>query len=179
MAARKSVEAAMAETAAVTAEAVPETAAPVVERLSAPAEVLALPAPAAAKIDNTTTQVTGNMEKVMKTAEEFVSFGQGNLEAVVKSGQIWAAGVQDISKQFAASAQAQMDHTVATMKAFAGIKSLKDAIDLQSSLARASMEKAVSETSKLTDASMKLAEQTIAPLAARMTLAMEKFGRAV
>jgi hypothetical protein len=36
----------------------------------------------------------------------------------------------------------------------------------------------MSETGKLTDASMKLAEQTFAPITARVTLAVEKFGRA-
>ena len=39
------------------------------------------------------------MEKAMKTAEELVSFGQGNVEALVKAGQIWAEGVQDLSKR--------------------------------------------------------------------------------
>ena len=71
-----------------------------------------------------------------------------------------------------------MDQTVATVKALAGVKSLKEAVDLQSSLARASLEKAVAETGKLTDASLKLAEQTLAPITARVTLAVEKFGRA-
>ena len=42
----------------------------------------------------------------MKTAEELMAFSQGNLEAMVKSGQIWAAGVQDIGKLMAATAQA-------------------------------------------------------------------------
>ncbi len=120
-----------------------------------------------------------NMEKMMKTAEEFVSFGQGNLEAFAKSGQIWAAGLQDLGKHVAATTQAQMEHTVATMKALAGVKSLKEAIDLQSNLARASVEKAMTETGKFTDASLKLAEQTMAPITARVTLAMEKFGRSV
>lgn len=118
------------------------------------------------------------MEKTMKTAEEFVSFGQGNVEAMLKCGQIWAAGVQDLSKSFAATAQAQLDQTVSTWKALAGVKSIKEAMDLQTSLARNSMGSAVSETGKLTDASMKLAEQSMAPIAARMSLAVEKFGRA-
>ena len=117
------------------------------------------------------------MEKTMKSAEEFVSFGQGNVEAMMKCGQIWAAGVQDLSKSFAATAQAQMDQTVSTWKALAGVKSMKEAIELQSSLTRTSMGAAVTETSKLTDASMKLVEQTLAPITARVTLAVEKFGR--
>ena len=115
----------------------------------------------------------------MKTAEDLVTFGQGNFEAFAKAGQIWAAGVQDLGKQVAATAQAQMDQTVATFKALAGVKSFKEAVDLQSSLARSTVEKAVAETGKLTGASMKLAEQTMAPLTARVTLAVEKFGRPV
>ena len=114
----------------------------------------------------------------IKAAEDFVSFSQGNLEAVIKAGQIWAAGVQDLSKTFAATAQAQVEETLAAVKALSGVKSLKEAVDLQTNLARVSLEKAVTETSKLTDASVKLAEQTLAPLTARVTLAVEKFGRA-
>ncbi len=126
----------------------------------------------------TPAEYTANMEKAMKSAEEFLSFGQGNVEAMVKSGQIWAAGVQDLGKTVAATAQAQFDATVATVKAMTGVKSLKEAMDLQAALARTSVEKAVAETGKITDASLKLAEQTMAPLAARVTLVVEKFGRA-
>ena len=113
------------------------------------------------------------------TAEDFVAFNQGNVEALVKAGQLWAAGVQELSKTFAATAQAQVEETLATVKALSGVKSLKEAVDMQTSLARASMEKAVTETSKVTDASVKLAEQAWAPLNARVTLAVavEKFGR--
>jgi phasin family protein len=67
---------------------------------------------------------------------------------------------------------------MSTWKALAGVKSLKEAIDLQSNLARASMESAVAHSGKFTDASLKLAEQTLAPITARVTLAVEKFGRA-
>ncbi len=131
-----------------------------------------------AGFEKTQAEVKANMDKVMKSAEDMVSFGQGNVEAFVKSGQIWAAGMQTLSKSFAATAQAQMDAAVSTMKALAGVKSLKDAVELQTSLARSSVETVMSETGKLTDASLKLAEETIAPITARVTLAVEKFGRA-
>jgi phasin family protein len=120
-----------------------------------------------------------NMDKAIKTAEEMVSFGQGNIEALLKSGQIWAAGVQDLGKHFAATAQAQMDETMATVKALSSVRSIKEAVELQTAMAKTTMEKLVAETGKLTDASMKLAEQTIAPITERVTLATEKFGRAV
>jgi phasin family protein len=135
-------------------------------------------AQATAGFAQTQAQVKEGMEKAMKTAEEMVAFGQGNLEAFTKSGQIWAAGVQDISKQFAATAQASFDETLSLFKAFGTVKSLKDAVELQSSLTRTSLEKAVAETTKLTDASLKLTEQALAPISARVTLAIEKFSKA-
>ncbi|HEX3350432.1 MAG TPA: phasin family protein [Acetobacteraceae bacterium] len=124
-------------------------------------------------------KVKASMDKVIKTAEDFVSFGQGNVEAFVRSSQIWTAGVQDLGKQFVATAQAQFDETVSTFKALTSVKSLKEAMELQSTLARNSLDKAVSETGKMTDASLKLAEQTLAPITARVTLVVEKFGRTV
>ena len=133
---------------------------------------------AAAGIADTQAKVKESMEKAMKTAEELVAFSQGNLEAMVKSGQIWAAGVQDLSKHFAATAQARIDETVSTFKALTGVKSFKDAFEIQSTFARSALEKTMAESGKLTDASFKLTEQTLAPLTARVTAAVEKFGKA-
>jgi phasin family protein len=118
------------------------------------------------------------MEKVVKTAEEFVAFGQGNVEAIAKSSQIWVAGVQDLSKQVAATAQAQFDETMSIFKAMSSVKSLKDMFELQSTYAKAAMEKTMSESGKLTDASLKLAEQALAPITARVTTAVESFSKA-
>ena len=38
--------------------------------------------------ENTQEKVKEGMDKAMKTAEELMAFSQGNLEAMVKSGQI-------------------------------------------------------------------------------------------
>jgi phasin family protein len=133
---------------------------------------------AAAGFADTQAKVKEGMEKAMKTAEELVTFSQGNLEALVKSGQIWAAGVQDIGKQIAANAQAQFDETMSAFKAISSARSLKDAFDLQAGLARSTLEKTLTESGRLTDASMKLTEQALAPLTARFSLAIEKFAKA-
>lgn len=118
-----------------------------------------------------------DMETMMKTAEDFIAFGQANMDAFVKSSQIWTTGMQDLTKQVAASAQANFDETLAVFKALTAVKTPKDALDMQASMARTSLEKAVAETSKLTDASVKLAEQAMAPLTAQMTLVAEKFAK--
>ncbi len=124
-------------------------------------------------------KVKEGMEKAIKTTEDLVAFNQGTMEAFVKSSQILATGLQDLSKQFAATAQASVEEAVSTFKAFSGVKSLKDALDLQSAATKSSMEKAIAQSSKLSDASVKLAEQAFAPLTQRFTLAAEKFTKTV
>ncbi len=119
------------------------------------------------------------VEKAMKTAEEMVAFSQGNVEAFVKASQIFTAGLQDLSKHLTAQSKAAFEESTSFTKTLMSVKSVKEAVDLQSGFAKASLEKAVAETSKITDASVKLAEQAVAPLTARLTLAVEKFGKAV
>jgi len=136
-------------------------------------------AKAAAGFEKTQAKVKESMEKAMKTAEEVVAFGQGNMEAYIKSSQILAAGMQDIQKKMASSAQISFEETVSTMKALTSCKSLKDAFELQAGLARTAMERTISESGKLTDASFKLTEQAMAPITARVSLAVEKFAKPV
>jgi phasin family protein len=132
---------------------------------------------AAKGFESSQVKMKESVEKALKTAEEMVSFSQGNMEAFLKASQIFTTGMQDISKHLAASSKHNMEESVAFTKSLMGVKSVKEAVDLQSGFAKASVEKAVAETSKITDASVKLAEQAIAPITARLTLAVEKFGK--
>lgn len=113
----------------------------------------------------------------MKTPEEFLTFSQANAEALMKSGQIMATGLQDMGRQFVATAQASMDETLSTVRAMAGVRSIKEAIDLQATLARSTIEKAIAQTGHAAEASFKLAEQAFAPLTARVNVAVESLGK--
>ncbi len=132
---------------------------------------------ATATVETSQLQFKEGITKTMKTAEEVVAFSQGNVEALIKSGQIWSTGLQDISKQMASSLQASYEETMSAFKALTSVKSLKEAVDLQVGLARSAVEKSVTESSKYTDASFKLAEQAMAPISSRVTLAVEKFSK--
>jgi phasin family protein len=134
---------------------------------------------ATSTVEASQAQFKEGITKTMKTAEEVVAFSQGNMEALIKSGQIWSTGLQDISKQMASSMQASYEEAMSAFKALTSVKSLKEAVDLQVGLARSVVEKGVTESSKYTDASFKLAEQAIAPISSRMTLAVEKFSKPV
>ncbi len=130
---------------------------------------------AASGMEQAQVHAKDGMQRAMKKAEQVTQFSQGNIEAVMKSGQILATGLTDMSKLMAANAKTTMDETMSIFKAMTSIKSLKEAFELQSSFARTSMEKAMSESGRMTEQSMKLAEQAFAPISARVNAAVETF----
>jgi len=130
---------------------------------------------AAAGLEHAQVQMKEGVTRAMKTAEQVAQFSQGNVEAFVKSSQILATGMQDISKLIAANAKASMDESMSIFKALTTVKSLKEAFDLQTSFARTSLEKAMSESGKITEHSLKVAEQAFAPISARVNAAVETF----
>jgi phasin family protein len=117
-------------------------------------------------------------EKMHKNAEDFVALGQANMEALVKSGQIWTSGIEALMKQFAETAKVSFDESVATLNAITSAKSITEAMALQSNLATSAVTRALAASNKLVDASIKLAEQALAPITARATSAAEAFFKA-
>ena len=67
---------------------------------------------------------------------------------------------------------------MSTFRAMATVRSVKEAMDLQATLARSTLEKAMTQGGHVAETSFKLAEQTMAPLASRVSLAVESFGKA-
>ena len=122
-------------------------------------------------------QITKGAEGVMKAAEDAAEFGRGNVEAFTKAAQTWAVGTQDLARQAMALAQGLTDHTLEGAKALAAVKSLNEVAEVQAKFAKTAMEKAVAESVKMQEAVFKLTEQAVAPISARMTVAMEKIGK--
>jgi len=164
---------AVIQPAALPSDAVIESATPNV----APSD--AVVAAATAATNRPSHNPMQGMMKMMKSTEELFAFGQANVEAFVKSGQIWAAGVQELTKQMASCAKESFDESVSTFKAMTAAKSVQEALELQSTFAKTAFEKAMAESNKLTDASIKLTEEAIAPITARLSVAVETFGKAV
>ena len=163
-------------TAAGATQTAPKTTTAAMDKAAAVTEAAVTPVVRAAAATKPT--LTQGIKTMMKSTEDLVAFGQANMEAFMKSSQIWSAGVQELSKQIATSAKASFEESVSTFKAISTAKSVKEAMDLQSTFAKAALEKAMAESNKLTDASIKLTEQTLAPITARVTLAVETFGKA-
>ncbi len=131
---------------------------------------------AAAGFEQAQAAMRANMEKAMKTTEALISFSQGNFEAAARAGQIFATGWQDMAQHFTTAARESLNETVSTYKALSSAQSVTEAVELQSRLVRGLLDKAVSHNSQFADSTVKLSEQTLAPLKARLSMAAQTFG---
>jgi phasin family protein len=112
-----------------------------------------------------------------KTIEEALAFGKGNFDAFVQASTILTEGMQDVARATMAMSQAAFAESIENAKAFATVKSVREALDLQAALAKTSTEKFVAETTKLSETSAKLAEKAMAPVIERVNLAVKTFGK--
>lgn len=138
-----------------------------------------LPAQARVTMEKNMEQVNKAAEGLFKAAEEAAEFGRGNVEAVAKATQVYVAGVQDLGRQTMALVQGLTDQAMEGAKALSGVKSLKEAAEIQATFTRSAFERSFTETAKLQEAALKLAEQSFAPITARVTLAVEKLARPI
>ena len=132
---------------------------------------------ARAAVEQTMETASKTAGDMMKAAEDAAEFGRGNMEAFTKASQLYVTGVQDLSRQTMAMFQALSEHAIEGVKALSTMKSMKDATDFQAAFTKTAFERAMNDTTKLSEAAMKLAETSIEPISARMTLAMEKIGK--
>lgn len=115
------------------------------------------------------------VEKSQKIAEDFADFQKGNLEAFVASAKVAAEGLQTLGQDAAELGRANFESAQAALKSFAAAKSPTEFFKLQSDYAKSAFDAFVAQTSKNTEASLKLAGEVIQPLSSRVAVAAEKF----
>jgi phasin family protein len=113
-------------------------------------------------------------EKGTKAVEEFNDFSKGNVEALVESGKIAAKGFETLGQGYAEYARKSFETTTAAFKGFAAVKSPTDFFKLHSDYVRGQFDSVVAETSKNTEALLKLAGEVAQPISNRVSLAAEK-----
>ncbi len=117
-------------------------------------------------------------DKGTSMVSEMTEAAKGNVEAVVESGKIMAAGMQDMGKTYADEAKSAYETLTADMKEMAAVKSPTELFQLQGKIMRRNFDAMVATTSKNTEAAMKLANDAVAPISARVNVAVEKMSKA-
>ncbi|WP_231638845.1 phasin family protein [Aurantiacibacter marinus] len=123
------------------------------------------------------TRAQSAYEKSTEAMSEMTDFAKGNVEAVVESGKLLVEGVQTMGTTYADEAKTAYETATADIKEMASIKSPTDLFQLQGKIMRRNFDAMIAATTKNTDAAMKLANDAVAPISGRVSVATEKMSK--
>ena len=104
----------------------------------------------------------------MKNYDDIVAFNQDNFDAFVASSTAAAKGFEELTKQYVAFASASVEDAITAGKKIVAAKTVNEAIDLQTKIAKDSWEKAIAEGQKITEISTVIFKDASAPLSERV-----------
>jgi hypothetical protein len=133
---------------------------------------------ATAHIKTMQTEVAGGLKQASEMARTYADVQRTAMETMVQAGQIYGEGLKSLVTHVADVNRTQFEHTLAHFRALAGVKSVTEAMTLQTQFARATTSLALSETSALVEDYLKVTGQALAPVTARVREAAEKVKQA-
>jgi phasin family protein len=114
-----------------------------------------------------------------KVAEELTNLARANVEAMVEAGRVAGEGARSLGQDVMASSRDGVEQAADAIRSLAEAKSPTEYMQLQGDFARASFDRMVAETSKLTETMVKLAGEAFQPLSNRATANAERFNTLV
>ena len=124
------------------------------------------------------TRAKAAYDKGAELTADMTAFHKGNFEALVESGKVLAATMQDLGRTAVEDARAAAETMTADVKAMAAVKSPTELFQLQGEIARRNLDTLVARTSKNAEIMMKLANDMFAPISTRASVAMERLNKA-
>ena len=118
-------------------------------------------------------------KRTQKVAEELADLARANVEAVVEAGRVASEGARTIGQDVVATSREGVEQAADAIRSLAEAKSPTEYLQLQGEFARASFDRAVAETSKLTESLVKLAGEAFQPISNRATANAERFNTLV
>jgi phasin family protein len=118
-------------------------------------------------------------QRSQKVAEELANLTRANVEAVVEAGRVAAEGARSIGQDAVAKQRDSFEQAADAIRSLAEAKSPTEYLQLQSEMARASFDRAVAESSRLTESLVKLAGEAFQPLSNRASANAERFNTLV
>jgi phasin family protein len=115
------------------------------------------------------------VQRSQRVAEELADLARSNVEAIVESSRVAAEGARSIGQDVVAKQRNSVEQTADAIRSLAEAKSPTEYLQLQGEFARSQFDRAVAETSKLTESLVKLAGEAFQPLSNRATANAERF----
>ena len=113
-------------------------------------------------------------ERSQKATGELVELTRANVEALVESGRIAAAGARTLGQDAIARTREGLEQTVAQVKSLAEAQSPTEFFQLQAEIARSQFDRTVADGSRFAESMVKLAGEAIQPLSSRAAVNAEK-----
>jgi phasin family protein len=128
-------------------------------------------------VDTAKDQFAKAAESQFKAADEVAAFGKSNLDAFIQAGSIFFHGFEELTRSFVGMTQAQVETGMSAAKAMIGAKTLTEFTDLQNSFTKTAFDSAVSEATHISELAIKIANEAIEPISARVTATMEHMSK--
>jgi phasin family protein len=106
---------------------------------------------------------------------EINAHSKSNLEAVVASVTAAGKGAETLGAQTAAYSKKSLEDYVAAAKSLTTAKSLQEVVELQTAFAKSSLEAYLAQVNKASETVAASLKETLTPLNARVTAAVETF----
>ncbi len=120
----------------------------------------------------------GAAEKGKKLLGDVTEFQKANLEALVEAGKIAAKGAKEMGENNVEFAKSNFEGVQAAVKEMTAIKTPTDFMKFQSEYARKGFDTAIAQTSKNTEAFVKLAGEIFQPISNRFAVAADLIKKA-
>lgn len=124
------------------------------------------------------TRAKAAYDKTSEMTADMTAFHKGNFDAIVESGKVLAATMQDLGRTAVEDAKTAAETVTADVKKMVAVKSPTELFQLQGEIARRNIDSMVARTSKNAEVMMKLANDMFAPISTRASVAMERLNKA-
>lgn len=137
--------------------------------------------PATAEV--TDSELSGMAEGPVSAAgvlagyEELAELGRENFAAVLRANAALAEGMETIGKEVMAYTRNSLETAAEAATALLAAKTLDDVVQLNSDYAKASFDRMIAESTKLSGMGVTLANEALAPIGDRVEATIHRLGK--
>lgn len=125
-------------------------------------------------MEKISAQAKDAAETSMKSIEDMTDLARGNVEAMLASARVAAAGFETVAAHISDVSRKSFESTTAAARAMTSAKTPNEMFQLQSDFAKSQFDHAVAEFSKMTEMMVKLSGEVMEPVQNRVAIASDK-----
>ena len=127
-----------------------------------------------AAMEQVTAKAKDAAEASMKSIEEMTDVAKGNVEALLASARLAAAGFESLAAHISDVSRKSFETTTTAARALTAAKTPTELFQLQSDFAKTQFDSVVSEFSKMTEMMVKLSGEVMEPVQNRAAITNDK-----